>query len=231
MKTVFLTELTLSPKYTIQQIIIGFIVSVAIAVGMSNIYCIVPIVAVSITFSQAFTWVALDEQNGWERFRAAFPLTRSQIMIGRMLAVLARLLVVVFLGIVLQGIMSALGPTIAGIFPSIDLSGYEFDAPYIVLAACISILITAILITLTVPFAARFGMTRGLRYIPLGFAALVILGICFLGMMPGEEMVVRFEYLLSNQIVLVTAAILLAAVAVFALCTYISVILYRRRQF
>lgn len=95
----------------------------------------------------------------------------------------------------------------------------------------ISILITAVLITLTIPFAARFGMTRALRYIPLGFAALVILGICFLWMMPGEEMVSRFEYFASNQIALATVATLMASVAIFALCTFGSVALYRRRQF
>lgn len=231
MKTVFLTELSLSPKYTIQQIVIGLIVSIAITVGMSNIYCIVPILAVSITFSQAFTWVALDEQNGWERNRAALPLTRSQIMLGRMLAILVKLVIVVIVGIALQVIMSALGPIIASIIQMVDLTGYEFDAPYIVLTACISVFITAILIAFTIPFAARFGMTRALRYIPLGFAALVILGICFMGIMPGEEMAARFDYLINDQLTLVALAILLSALVIYALGTFVSVILYRHRQF
>lgn len=231
MRTVFLTELVLSPKYNLQQTIIGLIVSVSIAIGMSNIYCIVPILAVSITFSRAFTWVALDEQNGWEGYRAALPITRAEIMLGRMLAILFMLLVVVIVGIVLQAIMSAMGPVIATIFTEVDLEGYGFDASYIALVACASILITVFLIAFTIPLAARFGMTRAIRYIPLCFAVVIILGIVFAGMMPSEEFVSGLGFLAGSNLLQLSIALILLSAALYAATTFVSVLLYRKRQF
>lgn len=230
MNAVFLSELSLSRKYNYQQTIIALVVSIAVAVGMSNIYCIVPIVAITISFSQAFTWIALDEQNGWERFRAAFPLTRAQIMLGRMSAIFVKLCIVVAFGVLLQFAMSALGPWMANSF-HVDLVGYEFDAPYILLVVCMSFLLTSLLIGFAIPFAARFGMTRSMRYIPIGFAALVILGVCVMGMMPEEVVVTGFEAVLSVGIFWVSLIIALLSLGIFALSTAISVAFYKKRQF
>lgn len=230
MSAVFLTEVTLSPKYALQQIAISLIVALATMIGMNNIYAIAPIVIISLVFSHAFTLAALDEQNGWDRYRAALPLTRSQIMMGRMCALGVRLFVIAMFGIALEAIMSALAPWIATFAP-IQLEGYEFDLPYILLAAGLGILASVILIALTVPLIAKFGMTSAIRYVPLAFAAFAIFCIIMANIAPTEYLTSNFEYLLATYVWPINLALIAISIAIYALGTYAAIAFYKKRQF
>ena len=66
------------------QLLISAIIALAVSLPTGTVNVVCPTVAVSMAVSTAVSVVALDERNGWEGFRACMPLSRADIMRGRM---------------------------------------------------------------------------------------------------------------------------------------------------
>ena len=212
----------------------------ALAMGASGVLCAATIV---IALSVVNRLMAYDEQNNWQAFRQALPLSRSQVVCGRYvtvaLCVLASLLVGIAVGLVVDlGIWAVInaypGLQLNSWTELIDLSAQPSDLLEI-FAACgaVGVAVSFFGLALTLPFMFRFGYTKGVRHIPLVFVALSLLmflamqGISTSGFDPAS-----LAPLLENTgtIVGISLVVVLISLAVYGLSCLVSLRLYKTRE-
>ena len=212
----------------------------ALAMGASGVLCAATIV---IALSVVNRLMAYDEQNNWQAFRQALPLSRSQVVCGRYvtvaLCVFAGLLVGIAVGLVVDlGIW-----VVINIHPGLQLNSWteliDFSTQpsdlLEIFAACgaAGVTVSFFGLALTLPFMFRFGYTKGVRHIPLVFVALSLLA--FLGMegisSSGFDPT-SLAPLLENftTIIGISLAAVLISLAVYGLSCLVSLRLYTTRE-
>ncbi|MGN0072246.1 MAG: ABC-2 transporter permease [Coriobacteriales bacterium] len=214
-----------------QQLIIAAIVALAVSIPTGSVAVVCPTVAVALTMSAAVSVVALDECNGWEGFRSCMPLSRRDIIWGRMGFIALLALSSVLLGLVLSAVISAamqaLGPAVG-----VDPASYCYEGLELAFTACVSVLVLAFALGVTMPLIARYGMTGATRFISLVWVALFIVGFIAMDRTPlGAALMGKLDLVLTNAPWLACLLVLLASVAVFALSSLISAKLYQHREF
>lgn len=229
MKAMIIADLMMSRSTTIQQLVIPFLIAICICVGMESLIVVPPIIILSVAYSRMFTLLALDEQNGWQRYRAAMPLSRAQIMIGRCIAFVILTIVACIFSLVVSALLAAILPPIAQAFGFSSFS-LEFDMPALIITSAFGLLFAAVLAGATLPLYARFGMTRAVGYLPL--ALLVIVLIAFGVMRTYDIQVTQSLQNIVNQGLLMPSLALIAlSIVVFVLGSALAVALYRKREF
>ena len=190
-----------------------------------------------------FTLSSYDEINAWQGFRAAFPLSRRNLVIGRYVALLCvALLACVFAFAVtefliqaavrrpLLWLVEAFGPeTQQGI-------SVWSNPPEIVLAAALlGVMAALIALSFTLPLVARFGMTRAVRFAPMVALVVVALLALLLADVWDFAWLGRASTWLSAdtnvaffQIICVTVVLVLVF---YAASAFVSVKLYEKREF
>ena len=105
-----------------------------------------------------FSLFGYDDQNGWLRYRAALPLARRDIVVGRYLAIVAcSLVALVALFVVTMACVLA--------FPAVGIEMEQTSMPEIFSACVASTAIVLVLVAIAQPFSIKFGGSRGVRYI------------------------------------------------------------------
>lgn len=212
----------------------------ALAMGASGVLCAATIV---IALSVVNRLMAYDEQNNWQAFRQALPLSRSQVVCGRYvtvaLCVLASLLVGIAVGLVVDlGIWAAInaypGLQLNSWTELIDLSAQPSDLLEI-FAACgaAGVAVSFFGLALTLPFMFRFGYTKGVRHIPLVFVALSLLVFLAMGNLSSSGFdPATLAPLLENSatIIGISLAAVLVSLAVYGLSCLVSLRLYTTRE-
>ena len=212
----------------------------ALAMGASGVLCAATIV---IALSVVNRLMAYDEQNNWQAFRQALPLSRSQVVRGRYvtvaLCVFASLLVGIAVGLVVDLVISVAISINPGLQLNtwselVDLSLRLRDLVELFVACgAAGVAVSFFGLALTLPFMFRFGFTRGARYIPLVFVALSLLvflgmeGISSSGFDPAS-----LAPLLENTgtIVGISLGAVLVSLVVYGLSCLISLRLYKTRE-
>lgn len=212
----------------------------ALAMGASGVLCAATIV---IALSVVNRLMAYDEQNNWQAFRQALPLSRSQVVCGRYvtvaLCVFASLLVGIAVGLLIDLVISVAISINPGLQLNtwselVDLSLRLHDLVELFVACgAAGVAVSFFGLALTLPFMFRFGFTRGARYIPLVFVALSLLvflgmeGISSSGFDPAS-----LAPLLENTgiIVGVSLAVVLVSLVIYALSCLVSLRLYKTRE-
>ena len=212
----------------------------ALAMGASGVLCAATIV---IALSVVNRLMAYDEQNNWQAFRQALPLSRSQVVCGRYvtvaLCVFASLLVGIAVGLVVDlGIWAVInaypGLQLNSWTELIDLSAQPSDLLEL-FAACgaAGVAVSFFGLALTLPFMFRFGYTKGVRHIPLVFVALSLLVFLAMENLSSSGFdPASLAPLLENTgtIVGISLVVVLISLAVYGLSCLVSLRLYKTHE-
>ena len=212
----------------------------ALAMGASGVLTAATIV---IALSVVNRLMAYDEQNNWQAFRQALPLSRDQVVCGRYVTVALCVFASLLVGIAVTLLTDLVISVVVSMHPGlqlnswselIDLSLQPFDLIELFVACgAAGVAVSFFGLALALPFMLRFGLTKGTRYIPLVFVALSLL--VFLGM--GGISSSGFDPatlapLLENSatIVEISLAAVLVSLVVYGLSCLISLRLYTTRE-
>ena len=154
----------------------------ALAMGASGVLCAATIV---IALSVVNRLMAYDEQNNWQAFRQALPLSRSQVVCGRYVTVALCVLASLLVGIAVTLLTDLVISVVVSMHPGLQLNSWSelLDlslrlrdlVELFVACGAAGVAVSFFGLALTLPFMFRFGFTKGTRYIPLVFVALSLL--------------------------------------------------------
>lgn len=211
------------------------IMAVVICIGMGSTYVVMPCVTCCVTVTLLYNLLAFDEQNDWQRLRLTLPLSRNQVIEGRYTSCLAIVGIALAEGIVLTLVCvaaafalrdSGVGGFAQGILLSVDPRG-------LVLARAAGVAIAIVMMAFTIPIAAKTGLTKAIRILPLAFVLVIVVLMGLgqgLGLKPdsGSSFVL---WLQTDAGALLLALILLVVVcAVYAGSCALAKRLYARRE-
>ena len=212
----------------------------ALAMGASGVLCAATIV---IALSVVNRLMAYDEQNNWQAFRQALPLSRGQVVCGRYVTVALCVFASLLVGIAVTLLTDLVISVVVSMHPGlqlnswselIDLSLQPFDLLELFVACgAAGVAVSFFGLALTLPFMFRFGFTKGTRYIPLVFVVLSLLiflgmeGISSSGFDPAS-----LAPLLENTgtIVGISLGAALVSLVVYGLSCLVSLRLYTTRE-
>lgn len=144
---------TMAPVLTVTIVFVCVIMYFGMGsyAGASAACAMVPILVM-------FSLFGYDDQNGWLRYRAALPLARRDIVVGRYLAIAAcSLVALVALFVITMACVLA--------FPAVGIEMEQTSTPEIFSACVASTAIVLVLVAIAQPFSIKFGGSRGVRYI------------------------------------------------------------------
>lgn len=232
MKAMFMSDILTARKYFRSQLLIVLAVSVFTAVAVDTPYVIIPVFACGIPFSIAFMLMAFDERNDWQKFRLALPLSRRNVMIGRYVSFALITAAGLAIGIVAMGLVVLLGYALPSIPAIANLSaGFGWQA--LMLASALSIAVMLIMLAVTLPLVARFGMTKAVRFIPLAAVFIVVAfgTLAENGAMP-EYVTSLLNWISTDAGTIGVSLIALGVAAIlYAISCAVSIVLYDKREF
>ncbi|MDO4290384.1 MAG: ABC-2 transporter permease [Eggerthellaceae bacterium] len=234
MKAMIFSDLITMRRSLVQLVGIMAAIACLLAFGMETLVPVAACVAVMIPVMYVFTAMAYDELNGWEKFRLALPLSRSNVVAGRyagMLLVCAAALVLgLALTLTIAGVAEALSGGMGG-NPKVAALLLANNPPQALLAAGMLGALTALVMgAVVLPLTMRFGMTKGARVMPLVlvFVAVVVMGVF------GDALNGFAEALLHGDAGVSPVALGVGAVAavlaVYAASAALATRLYRTRE-
>lgn len=232
MKAMILTDFIVMRKYLIQQSVIGLVLGVVLAFIMENPYVILPLVGVMVSVTCAFTLLALDERNRWEAFRLALPLSRRNVVVGRYASLFASSTIGFAVGViasilVLASVLMGLGYGSAGALfmaSNVALSAYA-------LAGVAGALIISVMLSVMLPLAFRFGMTRAVRFVPMIVVVAVLLAFAATTSGSADFIVAFSDVLLSAGGIWAFAAFgAVLSLAIYVLSAVVACRLYESRE-
>lgn len=169
MKTAFLSEFASVRAMLLQSLGLYLIIGLVIGVSMGTAVGMAACIAAMTPFMMAFTFSAYDAMNGWERFRASLPVSRTALVASRYLNILASSLVMMALG----SFLAIAFAHIAQALPFVDaetaaqLAKEAADPLTLVAAAAVGMTLILLVAFIMLPPILRFGMTKAMRIIPL----------------------------------------------------------------
>ncbi|MDC4233740.1 ABC-2 transporter permease [Actinomyces sp. B33] len=170
MRTVFATDLASTWRLHVQQGLLGAVAALCVAWGAGPA-AMAPMLIGMIALGFLFNASAYDDINGWLAFRAALPVSRRAMTVGRYASVLVQALgaslLAFLLGLGLNALTRGLGP-IGRIRP--------VDSTTLLLSVALGLGIAMTACALCLPLIARFGLTRGIRLLPLVLVVLALVG-------------------------------------------------------
>lgn len=214
-----------------QQTLIGICVGIFISLSIGNIYAVIPVLTITTALTLMFVLLSLDEQNGWQGLRAACPLTRADVIGGRLALLSITCVTTIAVGVTICAGEAASAPILATMLP-IDPEGFAFDATLVTLSATLALLIVALFVAVILPLAARFGMTRGLSLLPL--LLLVVAGVAILignSFGIGDKVLPALENLFANHLWSACAMTFALAVILYVAGGILAARFYEHREF
>jgi len=229
MKAMIMSDLLIAKKYLLQQLGVSIAVGIFITVVIGNLYVAAPMVGVMIPFSLTITILALDERANWQQFRLALPMSRSNVIAGRYVSFALLALLGIAAGLLVTLVMVAVAQIAPGVPQLADLMG-NFSWQAMLFASVAGLAIILVMLSVTMPLFSRFGMTKGVRYLPL----LIIIGVFFAFQLDGPppEFVANVLNLLESPAgtIAIAAGVLAITAAVYAISAVISTKLYQKRE-
>ena len=144
---------TMAPALTVTIVLVCAIMCFGMGsyAGASAACAMVPMLVM-------FSLFGYDDQNGWLRYRAALPLARRDIVVGRYLSIVA---------CSLAALVALFSVTMACVlaFPAVGIEMEQTSTPEIFSACVASTAIVLVLVAIAQPFSIKFGGSKGVRYI------------------------------------------------------------------
>lgn len=170
-----------------------------------------------------FSLMGYDTTNGWERYRAALPLSRRDIIAGRYASVLVTSVVAIVAAVAL-GFASQM--LLAHVFDD-----FEQVAPAELASACVAS--TALVLAIAacmMPFMVKFGNTKGVRYAACAFMLAFCLDAVIIGQfIDPSAMLAATEWIDSHGALLV-GGLCAAATALYAASCAISMRIFQKKD-
>ncbi len=232
MKAALLSGLITSKNVLIQSLAIYAAVSLVIGISMQSPIAMVACIGVMTPFMMTFTFCALDGMNGWERFRATLPVSRTAIVASRyasiLLATVAMVLTVWCIGMLLSAALPALFPDWA---VSAAFAQEASDPAVFLFAGMMGSGLMLAVAAFVLPFAMRFGMTKSIRIIPVFAVMLIPVSIFFVQQVPDMARLAADVSLWVDQHVALASALFVAIVlAIYAASCAVTAALYRKKE-
>ncbi|MDO4501712.1 MAG: ABC-2 transporter permease [Coriobacteriia bacterium] len=230
-----MTDLRILGPQLRQQLVTAVIISLVIALPLGSVYSVVPTCVAIVSVSAAFSAMALDEQNHWDAFRATLPLTRRDIMAGRVLFVAAVTAGALVVGVIASAVACAAFPLIDatwGQLMPVSAERFIFDGPSLVLSCGFALILVATLMLVTLPLAAKFGMTKAIRFIPLAvFAFGFVIATALGSMVALGSLSADLDAWFAASPLPIGLFLTAVAVVLFAAAATLSAKVYQTRQF
>ncbi len=232
MKAALLSELITSKNVLIQSLAIYAAVSLVIGISMQSPIAMVACIGAMTPFMMTFTFCALDGMNGWERFRATLPVSRTAIVASRyasiLLATVAMVLTAWCIGMLLSAALPALFPDWA---VSAAFVQEASDPAVFLFAGMMGSGLMLAVAAFVLPFAMRFGMTKSIRIIPVFAVMLIPVSIFFVQQVPDMARLAADVSLWVDQHVALASALFVAIVlAIYAASCAVTAALYRKKE-
>lgn len=231
MKAMIMSDLLIAKKYLLQQLGIALAVGVFIALTMGNLYVVAPAIGVMVPFSLSIMILSLDERANWQQFRLALPITRANVMTGRYVSFALLTLCGIAVGLLTTFLLIAAAQLAPNVPQLADLM-VNFSWQAILFVCVVSLTIILVMLSITMPVFSRFGMTKGVRYLPLLVIFACTIGFSLGGNGPPTELVSNIKLLLETPLgtIGMAAGILAAVAVIYAISAMISVKLYTKRE-
>ena len=236
MKAMILTDLVALKNSLAQTLAMFFLVGVAMAIGTGTVVSAAASISTMTVFPFAITLVSYDELNQWQRFRATFPISKRDTVLGRYATILLVTVGSVLFAIVSTGVIvtaASLLPLPEGITENLnwenagilELSASAFMASLVVLWG----------VSLMLPLVAKFGMTKATRFAPVGLILIVVAAFALLdSCLSGTDVITPLLTWYNGNPDAAFAAIVIAAfvitIAIYAASASVAVKLYENRE-
>lgn len=185
MRTMLISDFIVMRKNILQLLGICVIVGLVIAYGMGSLIVATTCISSMVPFMYLFNVTAYDELGDWQSFRLTLPLSRRETVLGRYLGVLLVLAVSAAFSVIVSlafgTIVDALSLP-ADLTKSLGLSSNPLGT--IAVAGLVGTLCVLVVATVMLPLVARWGLTRGTRWIPVAIVLAIPLSMWILKLEP-----------------------------------------------
>lgn len=170
-----------------------------------------------------FTFMNADMANGWGRYRAALPLSRRDIVVGRYATILLSAAATIVAAFALGMVGNLVGP--------MAITEFEAMPAFELAATCVCSAAAALaIVAFMQPFLVKFDNAKGVRYATLAFLVIVALGIAALSQILDAPMLYTVaDWVEENAGFLVAGIAAASAVALAASCA-ISLRIYKKKD-
>ncbi|MDE8702040.1 ABC-2 transporter permease [Adlercreutzia equolifaciens] len=235
MKTMMVSDFCAMKSALVQMAGILAAAGIVMAWAMDTAVGAAAAVGAMAPFMYLFSVGALDEQNGWERFRLTLPLTRRQVVFGRYgsTAVVAVAAAVggLLVGLLVTAVADAVGNE-GGLLAG--LSSAQNPPEALVCSVVLTLTVFLVGAAVALPLMARFGMTKATRFVPLVVVLAMVLGIAALDTPLSSGVLAEWGAWVTGDVwhgaLLVGGALLVAAV-LYGASAFIAARLYEQREF
>ena len=232
MKAAFLSEFITSKSVLAQSAVIYIAVALVIGVSMQSPMALVACIGAMTPFMMVFTFCSLDSVNGWERFRATLPVSRTAIVASRYANVLAASCFMLLVGWLIALGLSAAAPLLPLDAEALASFSREASDPAMLLCAgALGMGVTLLAASFILPFALRFGMTKSIRIVPVVLIMLLPASVFFMQQVPDlAGMLSAASLWLDRNVVFASAAFMVAVSAVYAASCVVAAAMYRSKE-
>lgn len=235
MKTMIITDFAVLRTSLLQLAGICLVIALFMGFAMESVIGAVAAIGAMVPFMILFSLAAVDEQNGWERFRLTLPITRRAVVFGRYASVgLVALVATAFSLLVAFLILALVSVLPANMLPA-GLT-VENNPPAMILGAAIgSVSVVMVGAAVALPLIMRFGMTRATRFVPVVVVIATAAAVSFFGSSassltgPLGNIVQWLDT--GNNYLILGGGIILAVLALYVLSACIAAKLYEQREF
>lgn len=169
-----------------------------------------------------FSLFGYDDQNGWLRYRAALPLARRDIVVGRYLAIVAcsSVALVALFAVTMACVLA---------FPALGIGMEQTSTPEIFSACVASTAIVLVLVAIAQPFSIKFGGSKGVRYIG---CALMFVGclIYVASQFAMPELFDGFGDWASQHPIALLAALVIISLTVYVASYKLSICIFEKKD-
>lgn len=234
MKTMIVADFSTMRSALLQLVGISLIIALFMGVIADTVVGPVAVIISMMPFMFLFSLAAVDEQNGWERFRLTMPITRRQVVFGRYASIALLTVATALFGLLLAAVIIGVATALpAGTAPA-GLTAEANPPAMIVGAAVGTVVVIAVGSSVALPLITRFGMTRGARIVPLVvvMAMVTAIGIIGDGASIDSALAGLAQWLdTGNNYLFLAVAMLLVVAAIYIASAFLSAKLYEGREF
>lgn len=236
MKAAFLCEFATIRNALVQMAVIYLIIGVVVGIAMESSVAMVACISAMTPFLVVFTLSGYDDANGWERFRACLPISRSAIVLGRYAIVLLSSIAMAAFAVIVALVLTQLAPILPLAEGAAEGLIAQSDPLTLVASALAGTSIILLVTALILPFVLRFGMTKAMRIVPVVIVLLFVVAVPLitdaLSNLAGDGWLADFIAFAndSSNLFIVMAAIAAAVLVVYAISCAVAARLYRHKE-
>ena len=236
MKAAFLCEFATIRNALAQMAIIYLIIGVVVGIAMESSVAMVACISAMTPFLVVFTLSGYDDANGWERFRACLPISRSAIVLGRYAIVLLSSIAMAAFAVVVALALAQLAPILPLAEGAAEGLIAQSDPLTLVASALAGTSIILLVTALILPFVLRFGMTKAMRIVPVVIVLLFVVAVPLvsdsLSNLAGDGWLADFIVFAndSSNLLIVMTAISVGVLIIYAISCAAAARLYRRKE-